>query len=1115
MDQNAVFTVEFDKEKFVNNVSEAIKSSEKFEDKMEALSKSADKINFSKPISQLHKFKEELTSAFKAQNGHLGLSGDQINKSVDNIVKSGPKIKEFLNALKKDLKSTTDPEAFKTLRDSITLTENALAELTGEEVKNETVTKSAKARLREMKQELIELEDAGLDDTEMFRHLTIESARLTDQIGDQAEQIRVLSSDTFGLDAGVDLLNQLAAGWQLTEGAMQLFGISTEQTEEQMQKLVAIQSVMNGFQEIHAFLTGQSAAKLALLDGWNKAVAISTALVATVTGEATVATRVFSTALAATGIGAIVIALGLLIANWEDVSDAVTGASDATRAYEKATQEAKSALAGMYEEQIKQKLIFESIKNGSLSAKEALKQYNESIKDTGYSFTKLSDAERFFNSTTDLFIKSALARETALNLIKDAANIQSESLTKTDVTFFESLKGIGNEPIDLLFSSEAREKRNKKILAENKKDSDEKAKQRIKLAIDQQKIVNQTQAEIDKKFKANGATKIDDSKKNSNGTKEAGLQKPKLENIYKELLNDFNKELTSLNNVQKEGLSAINAAAEQNDQERVKKINDALKDKKITGGQAGDLRNKIGLIKNAEIQTETKKFNEERMKAVEQADKELYGLQTQWQASHNDLMEDGYQKDLVVIEASEKANIRAIEDVRAERLEKIKELQNNEFISGQEAGARIIQENYIFEKLITDTKLKANKERLDANTKYQQALIDSYEEGRDLILSYLKVEESDELLALNQKRQKGLITEEKYQNEKLKIQNEYAEKTKQSRITAINEEIQQLEQVLSSSLDSEVQKNTADKINNLKIELSNLLTKENTKDIPWEDTIVGKLFGWDPDNPKDKDKIEAVQKLVQQTIQTSIDLLKEQARLEVEAYDRAISLQQGRVNEARKIADAGNAEYLQQETDRLNQLEAKREQSARRQLEIDQAVQASQILVAVAGAAAQIAKGGTVNVITGIASVIAAIGTGISLVNQMKSSAPKFYDGTEYVELNGNPDGRDTVPAWLNKGERIVPHYINEQLKGIKNKDLPKLVNGELFYNHMIQVNDKDLLDKNDNSNLEKRLQNLEIIQTEQLEYLKALGINIVMDSEGFAASLETASIKKKKMFNA
>lgn len=72
---------------------------------------------------------------------------------------------------------------------------------------------------------------------------------------------------------------------------------------------------------------------------------------------------------------------------------------------------------------------------------------------------------------------------------------------------------------------------------------------------------------------------------------------------------------------------------------------------------------------------------------------------------------------------------------------------------------------------------------------------------------------------------------------------------------------------------------------------------------------------------------------------------------------------------------------------------------------------------------------------------------------------PSFFEGTESVPLGGNKRGRDTIPAMLNEGERVVPTAINAQLNGVPNKDLPGLVNkgiaGNNNYTELIRSNEK------------------------------------------------------------
>jgi DNA repair exonuclease SbcCD ATPase subunit len=68
----------------------------------------------------------------------------------------------------------------------------------------------------------------------------------------------------------------------------------------------------------------------------------------------------------------------------------------------------------------------------------------------------------------------------------------------------------------------------------------------------------------------------------------------------------------------------------------------------------------------------------------------------------------------------------------------------------------------------------------------------------------------------------------------------------------------------------------------------------------------------------------------------------------------------------------------------------------------------------------------------------------ITLLTQLISKLPTFYEGTEYVQEGMRiPNAvRDALIVRVHEGERIVPAHINRQLRGVKNEDLPKLVAG-------------------------------------------------------------------------
>ncbi len=69
------------------------------------------------------------------------------------------------------------------------------------------------------------------------------------------------------------------------------------------------------------------------------------------------------------------------------------------------------------------------------------------------------------------------------------------------------------------------------------------------------------------------------------------------------------------------------------------------------------------------------------------------------------------------------------------------------------------------------------------------------------------------------------------------------------------------------------------------------------------------------------------------------------------------------------------------------------------------------------------------NIISGVAAVTTAIAQSIAVVNQ--SQVPEYAQGTAFVGLNGNPKGIDTIPAYLNEGEAVIPTDMNKKYPGL------------------------------------------------------------------------------------
>jgi hypothetical protein len=164
---------------------------------------------------------------------------------------------------------------------------------------------------------------------------------LKDQIGDLKAQTTALSSDFVGLDTSMAGIEVGAQAFMGVQSAMALAGVENEKLTQTMVKLQAVQGLVNSVTTIANKLNSDSILGIQLRTAWEKlknssfvqgtaattaqtaatgAQTAATAASTVATATATNGMKLFRLALISTGIGAIVVGLGLLIANFDTVS---------------------------------------------------------------------------------------------------------------------------------------------------------------------------------------------------------------------------------------------------------------------------------------------------------------------------------------------------------------------------------------------------------------------------------------------------------------------------------------------------------------------------------------------------------------------------------------------------------------------------------------------------------------------------------------------------------------------------------------------------------------------------------------------------------------------------
>ena len=176
---------------------------------------------------------------------------------------------------------------------------------------------SLKSRLKEIQAELAAMETGqkAFDPTK-FKELSKEAGNLKDAIGDVSARVNVLASDTQKLDAMISTATGIAGAFSVAQGAVALFGDENEDLQKALLKVQGTMAILNGLQAVQATLNKDSAFSVTVLG------AAQTAYNAVV-GTSTGLMKVFRLALAATGIGAVILLIGALVANWDKISVSV------------------------------------------------------------------------------------------------------------------------------------------------------------------------------------------------------------------------------------------------------------------------------------------------------------------------------------------------------------------------------------------------------------------------------------------------------------------------------------------------------------------------------------------------------------------------------------------------------------------------------------------------------------------------------------------------------------------------------------------------------------------------------------------------------------------------
>lgn len=365
----------------------------------------------------------------KAAISELEAKYDELGKAAEKALSAGKKeeaaaqqtqqaqLREEIN-----LRQTIIDEAGKQA-DALLREEQQLRKSQEAAQNNANAQQSLRAQLRNVREQLGQMEEAGLRGTETFRQLQKEAGRLANAIGDAQTQARIFSHDNAGLQGMIAGLSGVAGAFSAAQGAVALFAGENENLQKIMLKVQALMSITMGLQQVANALNKDSAFMLVTVTKAKELLAAANLKLAGALGISTVAAQ----ALMATLTLGLSVAITAVIAIISKLNSKQAEAKKAADEFNKKVAEAAGKPIAAYRALQAEWLSL----SGSLKDREKWVQDNaDKFNDLGYKVRNAKEAEDLLIKNSGKFVEACIMKAKALAAQNLAAEKYQEIIKK-------------------------------------------------------------------------------------------------------------------------------------------------------------------------------------------------------------------------------------------------------------------------------------------------------------------------------------------------------------------------------------------------------------------------------------------------------------------------------------------------------------------------------------------------------------------------------------------------------------------------------------------------------------------------------------------------------------
>lgn len=861
-------------------------------------------------------------------------------------------------------------------------------------------TETVRRRLANLRAELAQMAIDGKEGTDEFREMQKEAGELQDALDKTGERVHTFSNDLRGLEAGVEAIRGIAAGFELAEGASALFGVKSESVEESIKRLNAIMAIANGLQEVNNLLKKESVLRLVTEEVATKAYTITQRVLAATLGTTAAASRGLATALAATGVGALIVGIGILITVMSSWTSKTKEQAEAQERLNKANE------LGL---EINQDYLNQL--DAGLRVEESLIGKQQALRQKA----RQSDVERAqeaARNAEELRVQQAENLKQQVEQNQNEIEQQREGFEQAEA----QLAAIRKQNADAAEELANAPNRISQAIARSHF-ADTELMESLEKTVDQ---FGQLQR---KAFQLSDAQQVQENKfEQDRANERLAIRKAELAALddFQKRVVDLQKRLTDARNKQaRQDAATLSKTAQDNLNSELNALQRDVRLKTLTQQRADQLKALTRQVAGVELTTTLRDFEKKAAEAQQSIEDSLLQLRLQSQQTRAEALRDSLEREAAIITAEYRKEFVGLEDARRQALQGVKDTFDQGLISEGQFQRNSDRIKALYEQLFNDLELTTSRKREKLGRL-------AFQQGSDLLRQLfadsgatLTEKTNQQILQLTARYTGGVIRYEQYQRQLTKILQDESKKRIDQEITENTELLAGTQRRLAAELDPQQRKALQDQIIQLREQIAQLQRQKADAEAQTRQTN-------DANFKADVQRVADYATVIGSIIEKVIGFWQAANEAEQKALDKSISLQEKRVDAATRIAERGNAEYLRLEEDRLNDLQVKQENAARRQLAINAVLQASQALVAFTSALAQgISTGGPLGGLAIAAAVLGVIASGYSIVKSLQEAqnqSVQLYTGTKSVaRRNGEPAGRDTVPAMLTEGEAVLP----------------------------------------------------------------------------------------------